>query len=168
MIRPCWYAVQTKSRQEERAAANLLTLGVETLLPKTKEIRAYSSCGKGGISITAFFPSYLFVKCDLSTAGQKIRYTRGVIRIVGTPDHPIPLEDSVITLIRNRMGPDGIVRAEPSLRIGDRVRITAGPLRNLVGILESPRNPIERVAVLLAIVNSHAHVVIERACVQSV
>jgi len=160
-----WYAVHTKTHQEQRAAANIQSLGIETLLPRAGDAHARDGAAKSGVRGQAFFPGYLFVKCDLGDEGRKIRYTRGVLTIVGTPNGAMPVDPSVIDLIRSRMGGDGVIQAARPLRIGDRVRITAGPLKNLVGILESPRNAADRVTVLLGTVNS-LHAIVDEVRLQ--
>jgi len=163
--RQCWYAVHTKTHQEQRAAANIQSLGIETLFPRAEDRPARDGSAKSACRGQAFFPGYLFVRCDLAAAGRKIRYTRGVLMIVGTPNGAMPVDESVIDLIRSRMGGDGVVRVTRPLRIGDRVRIIAGPLKNLVGILESPWKTADRVTVLLGTLNS-LHAIVEEARLQ--
>lgn len=142
-----WFVAQTKPRQEDRAQANLSTLGdIEIFLPLTKEpIRRR----RHRVRIAPFFPGYIFVKCDLPAMLHRILYTRGVHRVLGTPNGPLPVDPQVIASIRERIGDDGLVRLEPSFKAGDAVRVTAGPLEDFRGVFQAYRNPAERAEILV-------------------
>jgi transcriptional antiterminator RfaH len=151
-----WYAVQTRPKQEERAVLNLLSLGAEAFLPRTRRRHRRQTAPSGDIE--PLFPRYLFVRCDMEMLAH-VRYTRGVTRILGTSDGPASIDDAVIDAIRQRVGHDGLVRLTPSWRRGDRVRIAAGPLKGLVGLFESSLSGSERVLLLLTAINNPFRVI---------
>lgn len=159
-----WYAVQTKPGQEERAEANLLNLGVETFLPKTRG-GPRGSNGRSSLRPKPFFPSYLFVRCEILGCARTIASTRGVARVLGTAGAPLPIEPSIIDLLRARMERDGLIRIAPSFRSGDLVRVMNGPLKDFIGVFDETR-PAERVAILLKTVTSYVRVVVDEDAVQ--
>jgi transcription antitermination factor NusG len=69
-----------------------------------------------------------------SSAGRIVT-TQGVIRIVGAPGTPMPVEDDEIDALRAVVGSRLRLEPWPYLRVGQRVRIEAGPLRGLHGVL---------------------------------
>ncbi len=141
-----WFVAHTKPRQEERAESNLRTLGIETFLPMTRELGRRRSRRS---RVAPFFPSYLFVKCDVTAMLHKITYTRGVHRMLGTVEGPQPIDPQIIDSIRERVGDDGLVRVETSFKAGDVVRVTAGPLEDFSGVFQAYRKPSERAEILL-------------------
>jgi transcriptional antiterminator RfaH len=158
-----WYAVQTKPRQEDRAEVNIASLGTETLLPRLQRM---ADAGRGRRKrIEPLFPGYMFVRCDPAVVFHKIRYTRGVSKILGTPDGPSSIDDAIIDLIRSRIGDDGFVRMTSMLKPGDRVRVTAGPLKNFMGVFDPMTRPSKRIGLLLSVVNGPIRVAIDAAYV---
>lgn len=153
-----WFVAQTKPRQEERAEANLLTLGVETFLPRTKEPQTRRSRGS---RIAPFFPGYLFVKCNVLAMLHKITYTRGIHKMLGNSGGPQPIDLEVIETIRQRIGDDGLVRIQPTFSEGDAVRVTCGPLADLNGIFHGYRRPADRAVVLLRTLTGCFRVVVD-------
>lgn len=152
-----WYAVQARAKQEERAAVNLMSVGLTTLLPMIRQPqRAVSAIGTAPL-----FPRYLFVRCEIARFVQKIRYTRGVARLLGTSDGPTPIDDAIIESIQSRIGKDGFVQLTDFLEAGDPVEITSGPLKGLVGIFCSATSAAQRVVLLLNTVNSQMRVLVD-------
>ncbi len=153
-----WFVAQTKPRQEDRAEANLRTLGIEIFLPRTREPRTRRS---RGARIAPFFPSYLFVRCDIAARLHQITYTRGVHRMLGNGGGPLPIDNSIIESIRQRIGEDGLIRIGSSFKSGDAVRVTAGPLEDFNGVFQRYRHPSERVEILLKTVNGSFRVLVD-------
>src|SRR3989442_843532 len=116
-----WYVVQAKARQEYRAEANLRAWGMETFLPKL--LRRVVVDMKVVGRVEPLFPGYVFARFDVTTMLSKVRFTRGLTRVVGTEEGPSPLGDDVIAAIRARIDRTGYVRLMPTLKSGDRVRI---------------------------------------------
>ncbi len=81
---------------------------------------------------------------------HQIIRTPGVVDLVVFGGEPARLDDGVIDFLRSREEPDGIINACP-LPSGSAVRITDGPWRGLVAILERRVSARERVLVLLDI-----------------
>jgi transcriptional antiterminator RfaH len=161
-----WYAVQTKPRQEERAEANLLTLGIETFLPRTHSTRPRVRVRLTRPRIEPLFPRYLFVRCDVTSMAHRIRNTRGVNKMLGTDEGPAPVDDDILTTLRGRMDDDGFIVIRPSFHAGDAVRISTGPLRDFIGVFDERLRPLERVAILLKTLNGHVRVILDQNVLQ--
>lgn len=141
-----WYVVQTKPQKEAQVLALLSNADRECFLP---QIRTFAR-------IRPLFPSYLFVREDLSDPDRyhMLKYTRGVSRVLGNSEGPIPIRTEVIRIIRSRIDrKSGYVEPRVYLRPGQEYRIRRGPFRDLIGILERVCSDEERVQVLLHLMN---------------
>lgn len=159
---PRWYALQTHSLQEERAAENLIAWGVETFAPKYRERRSNPYTGRPVYFTRSLFPRYMFARFDAGRMLRKVWFTRGVYKVVGFGDGPIPVEDEIIDLIKSRVDKDGLVQLNEELRHGDKVVIRDGPLANMEGIFERDIEDGDRVQMLLTAISYQGHVTIER------
>jgi transcriptional antiterminator RfaH len=165
MLDSRWYAVQTHPKQEERAALNLRGSGLTTFLPMIRQPRKAHAASTAPAPL---FPCYLFVRCDIAQWATRIRYTRGVARVLGTSVGPTPLDDEVIESIQDRLDEGGFVRLiEPEpLHEGDPVEITDGPLSGFVGIFHSAATATERVVLLLNAMHNQMRVVVDSMVVK--
>lgn len=165
---PKWYALQTHALQEERAAENLNAWGVEIFAPKYKERRANPFTGRPIYFTRSLFPRYMFARFDAGRMLRKVWFTRGVARVVGFGDGPIPVEDEIIELIKSRVGEDGFIQFNEELKRGDKVVIADGPLANLEGVFESDLEDGDRVLMLLTAISYQGHVTIERELLRKI
>ncbi|MCX8022862.1 MAG: transcriptional activator RfaH [Syntrophorhabdaceae bacterium] len=142
-----WFVVNTKPRNEERAATNLLNGGFEVIAPKLK-LRRYKD-GRFIHVIEEMFPGYIFVKFHPIKDFHLIKYTRGVKTIVHFGNRIVPVHDDVINFIRSKLR-DGIAVLEKKrFNKGERVLIKDGPFKGLSGIFEKELDGKERVMILL-------------------
>jgi transcriptional antiterminator RfaH len=153
-----WYVVQTKPHQEERASANLGGFGIQTFLPRIQAKRR----ARAGSTAEPLFPRYVFVNCDAVALAHKITYTRGVSKLLGNKNGPIAVEESIVDLVRNRVGTDGLVRLTPTFHAGDSVRVASGPFKDFIGIFTSDLGPADRVAILIRTVSTSVRVIVKR------
>ena len=145
-----WYVIQTKAGGEHRVETHLLNQEIETFLPL---FGAYQCCkGKMAHRIKPFFPNYLFARLDIKLHYYKVKWTRGVSKILGTGDGPVPISEKVIHSIRERVGKDNLVKLEEEWKEGDFVQITSGPLKDLVGIFHKKISDSGRVRILLSLI----------------
>lgn len=136
-----WYVIQTKPLKENHVATLFKLAGLETFNPKIK------SFANG---LRPLFPNYLFLRWDLERAVNYhlVRYTRGVSKVLGLGGLPFPISDAVVEVIQNRVNQDQILEQQ-TLKVGARVRVKTGLLRDLEGVLEKPVSADGRVAVLI-------------------
>lgn len=133
---------------------------IETLLPLCGNFR-YSH-GKMCRVVTPLFPNYLFAKLDLERHYYKVKWTRGVNRILGAWNEPIPISETVIRMLKDRMGDDDTVKLLEDLQEGDLVQITSGPFKDFVGMFQGGLSSGERVRILLNMVGAEVPVQISR------
>jgi transcription antitermination factor NusG len=138
-----WFALHVRSRHEKVVEAGLVGKGVPVLstLCRTRRRRADRT-----VEIeTPLFPGYVFCHFD---AQQRlpILTTIGVAKIVGIGNVPSPVDDNEINSIQRLMASGRILQPWPFTRIGQRVRIQAGALRGLEGILVQVKNEHRLVA----------------------
>lgn len=106
-----WYVIQTNYREEELAASELKKNGFKIFLPvfinRTKS-------NPNGIK-QAVFPSYLFVRLDLTVdkAWRTINRMRGVSRLIGfTEDYFSSVPDGVVENIIDKADNTGVLLLE--------------------------------------------------------
>ncbi len=143
-----WFAVQTKSHRESLAAARVAKLGLEVFLPQVREQQpAHSSLRR----ITkALFTGYFFSRfCPLESL-DAMRYTHGVLRVVGSGRFPIAVAPEIISSIQARINADGFVRLEArEFQPGDKVTIEQGPFEGWIGEVQREQDDRKRVMILL-------------------
>jgi transcriptional antiterminator RfaH len=123
-------------------------VGFDVFLPKLRVRRRRRTVGSS--QVEPLFPGYVFVAAALTLdVWSSVRWTRGVKAVLGCGGIPSPVPEEPIALIKQRMGPDGVIHPRAWYRPGDRVRITHGPFADLVGIMERPASRAGRVHVLL-------------------
>lgn len=144
-----WYVLHTRPKQEERANRNLVAWGVETLHAKLKTPGHNEFSGVATYITQPLFPRYIFAKFDVRKQLSKILFTRGVHNVVCFGDNPASVSEEIIDVIRERIDQNGVVKVSDDLKPGDRVVISAGPLRNLIEIFEREVKGNERSMILL-------------------
>ncbi len=146
-VLPPWYVVQTKPACEYRVETNLINQSIKVFLP---QYESYQFAGSGSLrKIKPLFPSYIFARLDLNLDYYKVKWTRGVNKILGDGSYPVPVSEDVIQAIRTRMGTDNLVKLEGEFKEGDPVYITSGPLKDLQGIFIKKMSDRGRVSILL-------------------
>ena len=145
-----WYVIQTKTGDEHRVEVHLLNQGIENFLPL---LQTYQCCKRKMVHrINPFFPSYLFARLDIKVDYYHVKWTRGVSKILGTGEGPVPVSEKVIQSIRERAGTGNLIRLEEEWKEGDLVQITSGPLKDLVGIFHEKMSDRGRVRILLSLI----------------
>ena len=158
-----WYVVNTKARNEERAAVNLAQGGIDVLAPKLRFKRWRE--GKFTDIIEPMFPGYIFVRFHPVDEFRLVKYTRGIKTIVNFNGRIIPLQEGLIDFIRERLT-DGVATVEkPTFQKGEKLIIQEGPFKGFSGIFEQELDGRERIAILLEGVDYCARMEIDRELV---
>lgn len=163
-----WYAVHTNPKQEERASSNLRAWGVETLHPKIRSRRRNQFSGVASSITQPLFPRYIFARFNAKKLITKIWFTRGVHCVVSFGGTPASIDEEIIQTIQSRIGEDGLVKMDTSLKRGDKVVIKEGPLRNFTGSFERELKDSERVMLLLTTVSYQGRAVVGRDLIERV
>jgi transcriptional antiterminator RfaH len=144
-----WFVVHTRPHAESRAASHLDNQGYHTFYPRCRKTSRHAR--KTSTVLAPLFPRYLFVRFDLArTQWRNVNGTFGVARLVGTEETPLPVPEGVVEALRDSLGEEGILDRVRPFRIGQAVRITAGPFADLIGTLQQ-LDDAGRVRVLLAL-----------------
>ena len=127
-----WYALQTRPRHEKRVAEELRARTIEEFLPLHKCRNRWKNGVVADVELP-LFPCYLFVRVPLSERIRLLQFP-GVIGFAVNSAHPTALAQEDIEALRLL---SVVYRAEPHpfLKSGDSVRISAGPLAGMEGIL---------------------------------
>ncbi|MEO8427757.1 MAG: transcription termination/antitermination NusG family protein [Verrucomicrobiota bacterium] len=161
-----WFAVQAKPFRENLASASVAKLDAEVFLPKVKQEQAV--CGIQRSVTKPLFPGYFFARFSPILLQEAVRYARGVLRVVGTSRFPIPLDENIISAVRQRVEDDGFVRlTAPSFQPGDQVCIEEGPWQGTIGKFEQEWNDGKRVLILLDAIQQ-ARLLIEKRWLSAV
>jgi transcriptional antiterminator RfaH len=161
-----WYVIQTKPANERRVETHLLNQEIEVLLPMLETFQ--SPYGKVIQKIKPLFPNYLFAKLDINVHYSKVKWTRGVSKILGIGNEPIPISEQVIETIKGRMGENNFVKLDDGLEKGNIVQFTSGPFKELMGVFDKKLSDGKRVKVLLNLVGVDVPVQVSRWQVKKV
>ena len=155
-----WYVVQTKPGNENRVKTNLFHQKIDVFLPLMGVYQ--EDHGRIIQKIRPLFTNYLFAKLDIEVCYHKVKYTRGVNKILGSGVEPVPVSEKVIQTIKERMGKDDLVRLEDEWKEGDLVRIHSGPFKELIGVFQKKMSDNGRVRILLNLIGVDVPVQISR------
>jgi len=161
-----WYVVQTKPGNEHRVETNLSNQEIEVFLPLLETFQ--HSSGKMIQKIKPLFPNYLFAKLDIDVHYYKVKWTRGVSKILGNGDGPISISGKVVETIKERTGKDNLVKLEEGLEEGTLVQFTSGPFKDLMGVFDKKMSDGKRVRVLLSLIGVDVPVQVSRYQIKKV
>jgi len=155
-----WYVIHTKPGNEHRVETNLSHQEIDVFLPLLESFQ-YAS-GQMIQKIKPLFPNYLFARLDIDLHYYKVRWTRGVNKILGSGVEPVPISEKVIQAIKDRTGKGNLVKLEEEWREGDPVRIHSGPFKELIGIFQKKISDSGRVRILLNLIGVDVRVQVSR------
>lgn len=129
-----WMLLHTRARQERVVAEVLAGLGVEQYLPLVKVRRRYGHRKRD--TLAPLFPSYVFARCA-KEAAWRVHDAGRVAQVLEISDQDRFARE--IEQIRRAIGADVGLDPHPFLHAGQRVRVRAGPLQGVEGIVEVKR-----------------------------
>ena len=134
---PIWHALYTRHQNEKTVARVLTGKGFETFLPLYPTVRRW----KNGIKQLPLplFPCYVFLRGPLDR-WLPVLTTPGIHTLVGFGGKPAIISCSEIEAIRRVVESRAKAEPHPFIKCGDRVRIEAGLLEGLEGILLRKKN----------------------------
>jgi len=149
-----WYVINTKPKKEYQVERLFTEGGIEIYNPKYQiEDR-----------IKPFFPGYEFIYFDYPAQYRLVKYTRGVKRVVGVKEVPVPIPDGIIHEIKSREV-NGLIEIEKygeKPEVGDEIEVVEGPLKGLRGVFQKELTAKERVLILLNYVTYQGQLIIEK------
>jgi transcription antitermination factor NusG len=154
---PKWYAVFTLPQNEKSAARQLAMREVETFLPTFETVKVWKNRQRVR-TVLPLFPTYLFVRID-TRQRRWVLESPGVIHIVSNGREQVPVPDAEIELLRSGLQKNTL---EPyhELAVGKKVRIKAGSMEGVEGVLVRKGNGL-RFVMALKLINQFASVEVE-------
>jgi transcription antitermination factor NusG len=132
-----WYALYTRHQHEKHVARALAGKGLEVFLPLYTAVHRWKDRDKQ-VSLP-LFPCYVFLQSPVER-WQPVLSTPGVHSVLGFAGQPAMIPRSEIEAVRKMVGSSLNAEPHPFLKCGDRVRLMAGPLQGLEGLLLRKRN----------------------------
>lgn len=129
-----WYAIYTRSRSEKKLYKELLDKGVESYLPLKREMRVWSDRKKW--VETPLFSSYVFVRVSEREYYEAIN-SSWAVRYVCFEGRAVPIPDSQIESLKLFLEDTkrDVELTSRSLKKGDHLEVTIGPLKGVRGEL---------------------------------
>jgi len=161
---PRWYAAYTCANHEKRVADQLMMRELESFLPQYESVRRWKD-RRVRLQLP-LFPGYVFVRLALRDR-LRVLETPSVVRLVGFNGTPTPLPDKEMEALKACVAAGLAAKPHAYLTVGRRVRIRAGPLAELEGVLIRKRNNY-RVVVSLDLIAKSAAVEVDAADVERI
>ena len=134
-----WYVLHTYSGYENAVKAaiekSVTNRGLEDMIHKMEiPMETVTEVTEAGVMKEVerkVFPGYVLIKMIVTDdSWYVVRNTRGVTGFVGPGSKPVPLSEKEVAAL----GVDhGVKAAEADFKIGDRVKITTGPMEGFIG-----------------------------------
>jgi len=148
-----WFAAYTNSHHEKRVASHFAERQIESFLPLYSARHRWKNRCDMNLELP-LFPNYVFVRID-PRERMRVLEVPGVQSLVGFGRTLAPLPYFEIETLRSGLGQRKI-EPHPYLVIGERVRITAGPMTGMEGVLVRKKNNLRVVLALDVIMQSVA------------
>jgi len=161
-----WYVVQTNPKEEEIACMVLRQASIDVYQPFMQKYVYHAR--KKTLKRYPLFPNYIFVCIEpLEEQFHKIRWCRGVRRILLDNYQPVPIEEEFISGLHSlEEEGSGIIKKPVDFMPGDVVRIKSGPMKDLYGVFEEWGSDEGRVKILIEMVNNRAKVVMHPSLIE--
>jgi transcriptional antiterminator NusG len=148
-----WYTLQTFSNNEAKVKRNIersmqqddsIREAIEQVLMPERTVKETRNRKEKQTKLK-LYPSYLFIRARLGSLDGDLdeyvwsflRQLDGVMGLIGG-DRPVPLKDAEIRSILDQIVEnENKVLPKITFAIGERVKITDGPMMNLSGVVDS-------------------------------
>ena len=130
-VEACWQVLHTRARQEKAVARALLAAGIEHYLPLIRRT-SYRGRRKGVVE-EPLFACYLFLYGPLESAYFAVS-TKRVANVIRVADQRCFVDE--LEQIHRSLDKGADLSPYRYLKVGRRVRVTAGPFRGIEGLIE--------------------------------
>lgn len=154
-----WYAIRVKSNHEGVVAQGLKGKGFEASVPSyPASSRQRSHSLKQDVPL---FPGYIFCRFDPLNR-LPILIVPGVVHIVSFGGIPQPVEEDEMAAVLTMLHSGLRVAPFPTLPVGQRVLLEAGPLAGVAGVVLAHQDE-ERFVVSISLLQRSIGVVVDRS-----
>ena len=157
-----WHLLQTKSRQERKAAQELEQQNITVFLPLYRFEKIIK-----GVKVKKeepLFPGYLFIELDIkNTNWTSVRSTRGVSNFVGFGSGPAIVDQTII----NKLREIDLLPKQSYFNAGEKIRVAGGPLEGLSAIFQA-ENGSSRSYVLLEFMQQNQYLCIDNQLIEKI
>ena len=161
-----WYVIQTKPKREEEVNLYLSNKGLEMFFPLMETF--ILKHGGTNRELKPLFPGYIFGRFNVEEAYPLVKWARGVKKILGFGGYPTSVADEVVKLIKDRTDENKVVRRVHDFNPNDVIRVTCGPLKDLLGVFERWTSDGERVRILLNLIGYQPAVELHHSMLEKV
>ena len=156
-----WYSLRVISGKEKSAEENILREAgdnkitneiEEVFVPYEKVVEMRNN--KKRVRDKMFFPGYVLIKMNLNANTKYIvENSPGVLSFVGPKGKkPVPLRDDEIKRIFGEVErKEGLEVVETPFKIGDAIKVVAGPFIDFTGFVENMNDDKQKVKVTVSI-----------------
>jgi len=144
-----WFVVNVKPKQEFIAEKSLKLYGVKVYLPLYK--KKIKKNKKKVKVVTPLFNGYLFVQFSIEESYHKIRFAKGVKKILGSSNYLWTIDNNKIENIKSREN-NGIVvlkKEKETFKKGDHILIDEGDFDGWEGIFCEELPDCKRAMIML-------------------
>ncbi len=154
-----WYAVRVAPRTESRVSEQLSLRGFEVLVPTHRVRRRWSD---RTIDVDeALFSGYLFCRFD-PLQWLRIVDTPGVLQVLGVGKNPVAVDEAEIETILAMIASRIVFTSWPYLSAGQKIRLEAGPLAGVEGVIVTSKTGSLRVVVSVSLLQRSVAAVVDR------
>ena len=150
---PRWFALYTTPRHEKHVSELLAQREIKNFLPLYRTTRQWKKSRPVELELP-LFPSYVFVRIAREARGAVLG-TPGVLSIVGSAREAWSLPDLEIEALQSGLL-ERKIEPHAYLTVGERVRIKAGVMTGIEGVLVRKKHDLRVVLSLDAIMRSVA------------
>lgn len=152
LLNPQWFVLFVRSNQEKTTAHRLADQDVEYFLPCSRSVRQWKD--RRVTLDMPLFPGYVFVRL-LFSQRARVLILPNVVSLIGSKTSPSIVSEEEISWIRRGIE-HGHAMPHPHLTVGQRVKIVAGALSGMQGVLIRKQNSTRVVVCLDSISRAFA------------
>lgn len=159
-----WYALYTRARHEKSVAKNLSAKGFAVFLPLYSASHQWKDRTK--VIMLPLFSCYVFIQGPFDRPLDVV-ITPGVHNFVCCGGAPARIPHTEIEGIHQVVERSIKIEPHPFVRCGDRVRVKAGPLEGIEGILVRKKN-FSRIVLTVELLGKSAAVEVDVSLVERI
>ena len=164
LLQAAWYAAYTLAHHEKRVAQQLDERNIQSFLPTYRSVRRWKDRRK--VLYLPLIPSYVFVQMSTQNRLDLLRLP-GVLGVVSFQGRPAPVSSAEIENLRRGSTGSSALHPHPYLKAGRSVRIRAGSMAGVEGILVRKRDSA-RVVLSISLLQRSVSIDIDEADVEPI